>query len=201
VGRLSGLIAQAHGCTPAECRAIELAGRIHDIGMGALPETAFGERADSASLERVRLRRHTEIGAELLDHVHLDLTRFARDVVLYHHERYDGSGFPAGMMGNAIPFAARVVAVANAFDTLTHAGPNRSRKTIDQALDELVKQQRVRYDPHVVELCVGVVTRLRTEVPDLDDYLAEPAGQSPLVAARRSIQSLLATPVASTPGA
>lgn len=195
VGRLAALIAEAHGSAPQECRAIELAGRVHDVGLGALPQNAFGELADSATVERTRLRRHSEIGAELLGHVDLELARFAHDIVLHHHEHYDGSGFPAGIIGTAIPFPARVVGVANAFDTLTHAGPNRSRKSIDQALDELVRHQRTKYDPHVVQLCVEVVTRLREQVPDLDDYLAQPADRSPLVAARRSIQTLLATPI------
>lgn len=192
VGRLAALMAQAHGCSAAECRAIELAARVHDVGMGAMPEELFGSRADSASFERGRLRRHAEIGAELLEHLDLDLARFAKDVVLYHHERYDGTGYPDGLRGSAIPFAARLVAVANAFDMLTHAGPKRSRKSADQALDELVQAQRTRFDPHAVMLCVNVVTRLRGTVPDLDEYLAESAATSALMVARRGIQGLLA---------
>jgi putative two-component system response regulator len=192
VGRLAGLMAQAHGCSLSECRAIELAARVHDVGMGALPEDLFGEKADAASFDAGRLRRHAEIGAELLDHIDLDLARFARDVVLHHHERYDGTGYPDGLSGSGIPFAARLVAVANAFDMLTHAGPKRGRKSIDRALDDLVENQSTKFDPHAVRLCVDVVTELRTTVADLDDHLAEPAATSPLVIARRGIQGMLA---------
>jgi putative two-component system response regulator len=191
VGRLAALMAQTQGCSAAECRAIELAARVHDVGMGALPDDLFGDKADAASFDVKRLRRHAEIGAELLDHIDSDLARFAKDVVLHHHERYDGRGYPDGIAGDDIPLAARLVSVANAFDTLTHAGPKRSRRSIDHALDELVQDQGRRFDPHAVRLCVEVVTRLQTTVPDLDEHLAQPAAASPLVAARRSIQGML----------
>jgi HD-GYP domain-containing protein (c-di-GMP phosphodiesterase class II) len=97
-----------------------------------------------------------------------------------------------GLSGSTIPFAARLVAVANAYDMLTHAGPKRSDKSVDRALDELVLAQGTKFDPHAVTLCVNVVTRLRLMVPDLDEHLAQPAAASVLVAARRGIQGLLA---------
>jgi putative two-component system response regulator len=160
-------------------------------GIGALPDDLFGEKADAASFEVGRLRRHAEIGAELLDHIDLDLARFARNVVLHHHERYDGRGYPDGLVGTGIPLAARLVAVANAFDTLTHAGPKRSRKSIDRALDELVASQGEKFDPLAVRLCVDVATHLRATVADLDKHLAQPAAASPLVIARRGIRGML----------
>jgi putative two-component system response regulator len=193
VGRLAALMAEAAGSSASECRVIELAARVHDVGMAALPDDVFGERADSASFERSRLRRHADVGAELLDSIDLDLARFAKEVVLHHHERYDGCGYPSGLIGNAIPFAARIVAVANAYDMLTHAGPKRGRKSIDQALDELVRDQGTKFDPRAVALCVAVVTGLRAEVPEVDEELGRAAQESPLLAARRSIYAMLAT--------
>jgi putative two-component system response regulator len=97
------------------------------------------------------MKSHTRIGAELLAGGRSPLLRLAREIACSHHERWDGTGYPDGLAGEAIPLAARIVAVADVFDALTHARPYKRAWPIEMAVDEIRTQSGRHFDPAVLQ--------------------------------------------------
>ncbi len=106
------------------------------------------------------MRQHPQIGAEILDRSSSTLIQLARSVALYHHERWDGSGYPAGISGEAIPIEARIVAVADVYDALTNKRPYKEAWSVEAAIAEIETQSGKHFDPQVVEA-------LKTCLPDI----------------------------------
>jgi HD-GYP domain-containing protein (c-di-GMP phosphodiesterase class II) len=104
-----------------------------------------------------------------------------------------------GIPSDQTSFAARLIAVANEFDVLTHGTPRRQARGLEAAVAGLLAQRHRKLDAHAVDLCVTVVQRLRSEVPSLDDYLAHDAQHAPPIAARRRIHELLHAPIPGEP--
>lgn len=129
--------------------------RIHDLGkMNIWPEMLNKPGALDDD-ERLEMNRHPSFGAEILSSF-VDL-RHARDIILHHHERFDGRGYPAGLRGKEIPLGSRVVAVVDAFDAMTSHRPYRSALSFERAVAELVANAGKQFDPEVVEAFVSSV--------------------------------------------
>jgi putative two-component system response regulator len=96
------------------------------------------------------MKMHTALGARILSGTQIPLLQLAEEIALYHHEQWDGNGY-AGIAGTAIPIAARIVAIVDTFDALTHARPYRPALPIDEALAELARQSGRQFDPRLVE--------------------------------------------------
>ena len=133
---------------------------MHDIGKIGIPDYILLKpgRLDSAELQL--MRQHPQIGAEILDRSSSTLIQLARSVALYHHERWDGSGYPAGISGEAIPIEARIVAVADVYDALTNKRPYKEAWSVEAAIAEIESQSGKHFDPQVVEA-------LKTCLPDI----------------------------------
>ena len=148
VGRLAARIGARMGLDVAQCELLDLAGRLHDLGKVAIPDEILEKPGPLAPDERRVLERHPIVGSNMLISLGLgDVSGWVR----HQHERWDGSGFPDGLAGEVIPLPARVLAVANAFDTLISGAGHRSPMSEAEALSELERAEGAQFDPAVVE--------------------------------------------------
>ena len=147
--RLSVLIGRACGLTRAQLRVLKLGALLHDIGKLYVPREVLRAPAALTDEEWAVMRRHPQDGRQLLLSVP-GLTDVAR-VVFQHHESWDGSGYPHGLSQEAIDFNARIVAVADAFDSMVSDRPYRPALTYDAASAELNRCAGTQFDPLVVE--------------------------------------------------
>jgi putative two-component system response regulator len=152
-------IAYALGLPQEEVTAIRRAALLHDIGMIAVPDTILHQPRSLTSAEFAQVKTHTVVGAELCRA--LPGGDVIAAIVRSHHERWHGGGYPDGLAGSAIPLGARIVAAADAFDTLTTDRPYRSALTVEGALDVLVLGSGAQWDPDVVEKLGAIVTPQR----------------------------------------
>jgi putative two-component system response regulator len=214
VGRLASLLAHMLGEDDHTVFRMEIATRLYDIGKGSIPDSIRHKASAYTPGEYGLMKMHTVIGAELLAKSEITELQMAEQIARYHHEHWDGSGYPEGLKGEAIPLPARVVALADVFDALTHARPYRAAFTIDAAIEEINKGRGTQFEPRLVDPFIKLIQLLRREqiadeygnVPaNLDDLLGQSAKASPLLLARQKIwasidsvteakQALLATP-------
>jgi len=142
---------------------IEQAASVHDLGKIGVPDRVLLKPGPLSQAERATMWLHTEIGAEILNHY--ELFRAGATIVLHHHERYDGHGYPNGLAADAIPLGARVVAVADAFDAMTSDRPYRRALPLSEALDVLRDGAGTQWDPTVVAAFLRLVAEGRLPVP------------------------------------
>ncbi len=194
VARLARLLAQELGWSEPDAESLEVAARLHDIGKISVADDIVAARRVLTADEMQAIRDHCNVGADLLRQTELENARLAADVAAYHHEAWDGSGYPHGIGGTAIPLAARIVAIADAFDAMTRERPYRPRLGIDEALARLQEGAGTHHDPVLVPQFVALVRRLRDTVEDLDGYLTQAALRSPFMKVHRQLTERLAEP-------
>lgn len=151
VGELCASIAERMGMEPHFIDSIRLAAQLHDIGKVAVPLDILLKTGKLEDEEMTILRQHAKAGAELLGDRQSPLLRLAREVALYHHERWDGRGYPCELEGEDIPVGARVVAVADTYDAMVSDRPYRLGCSQEIALSEIAKCSGTQFDPKVVE--------------------------------------------------
>lgn len=147
-------VAEPLELSPTQREALELGALLHDIGEIRVPEAVLQKAGPLTPDERTAIQRHPEWGVELL--VTVPLLTPALDVVGAHHERYDGSGYPHGLKGAEIPLTARIFAVVDALDAMTHPRPYRAARTLPEALDVVRKAAGQQFDPRVVDAALKV---------------------------------------------
>jgi putative two-component system response regulator len=191
VGKLSALLAQEFGCDDDTCYMIELAARLHDIGKIGVPDAILLKPDKLNDAERQIMRTHTTVGAELLSKSNIPHMQMAEEIARHHHEWWDGSGYPGNLSGSAIPLAARITALADVFDALTHKRPYKVAWPIEAALDEIAELKGAQFDPQLTDLFIVLVDRLRRDYTDLDTFLGQAARESPFLQARTRIWQAL----------
>ena len=148
-------VARKLGLGADEIAAVQLGALFHDIGKIGIPDGILRKPERLTEEEWIEMRLHPLIGANLLAHVpNLDRVR---PIVLAHHERYDGSGYPNGLSGNQIPLAAQIIAVADAYEAMTSTRPYRPAMSRDAALVELRAVSGRQLNPMVVEVFIDVL--------------------------------------------
>lgn len=191
VGKLASLLAQEFGCEEDTCYMMDIAARLHDIGKIGVPDAVLLKPGRLNEPELMVMRSHPTIGAELLSKSDTPHMQMAEEIARYHHEWWDGTGYPGGLSGTGIPLAARITALADVFDALTHKRPYKEAWTIEDALAEIVRLGGVQFDPHLTDLFVELVKRLQTEHANLDTFLGQAANAMPFHQARARIQDAL----------
>lgn len=152
--RMSLALADGLGLDRAQREALELGALLHDIGEIRVPEAVLRKPGPLTSEERLLVQGHPQGGVEILETVPL-LTP-ALDVVRAHHERHDGGGYPHGLKADEIPLVARIFAVVDALDAMTHDRPHRAARPLEEALDVLKDEAGRQFDPRVVEAALGL---------------------------------------------
>jgi PAS domain S-box-containing protein len=151
IGHTSGLLAAALGLPDWEVQLIRDAAPLHDIGKLGVSDTILLKPGKLSAEELEHVRRHAEAGAKILSGSSSDVLRVAEEIAHCHHEWWDGSGYPAGLRGDEIPSCARIVAVADVFDALTHKRPYKPAWPVDEAVAEIRRLRGLQFDPHVVD--------------------------------------------------
>ena len=151
VADLSVMIAERLGVPEPRVDLIRLAAPLHDIGKIAIPDAVLTKPGKLTSGEFEQVKTHTTVGARMLAGSAFALLEMAEQIALTHHEKWDGGGYPAGLAGEAIPLAGRIVAVADVFDALTHVRPYKPAWSRTEAIAEIASQAGRHFDPEVLE--------------------------------------------------
>lgn len=191
VGALSREIAQVLGWGYDDAFQLELAARLHDIGKNAMPDRILLSPNILEQAQRQYLTAHTTIGAELLASSNVPTLRFAEVVAKHHHEWWNGEGYPSRLKGNRIPIHARIVALADVFDALTHGRPFSPPWPVEKALAEIRARRGTQFDPELTDVFLNLMDRLLAEHEDLDAYLGRASRHSPFLQARNKIRRML----------
>ena len=150
VGELAGRLGERLGLGERECELLRRAGSLHDLGKIGVPDDILNKPGPLTEDEWEVMRRHPDIGADMLAR-HSALADVA-PLVRHHHERWDGSGYPAGLKGTNIPIGARIIAVAESFDMITRKCVFRANHlTAQEAIRDISEHSRSWYDPEVVD--------------------------------------------------
>lgn len=143
-------LALAIGCSAEWADALLNAAPMHDVGKIGIPDAILQKPGPLTPEEWQTMRKHPEIGAEIIGEHTSDVLSLARSVALGHHEKWDGSGYPHGLSGEAIPLEARIVAVADVFDALTSVRPYKKAWPVEEALQHIESQSGKHFDPALV---------------------------------------------------
>jgi putative nucleotidyltransferase with HDIG domain len=176
VSSYAAIIAQALGLTDAEIEEIRLGALLHDIGKVGIPEIILNKSGPLSAAEWETMKTHTELGAKILEPLK-PMVRI-RDMVRHHHEFYDGTGYPAGLQGDQIPHGARVIAVADAYDTITSARTYKKARTAEDAFTELERCASSQFDPEIVRAFVDTMRRSPRPAPEAVLDHAPPAHET-----------------------
>jgi diguanylate cyclase (GGDEF)-like protein len=147
VSDLAARVAKRVGLNPEQVELTRLAGSLHDLGKLAIPEEILQKPGALTDSERLVLERHPQIGFRMLDSLGVDPVA---DLVLHHHERWDGAGYPDGLAGEEIPLGARIIFVTDAYDAMTSDRIYRPRHSEEAALVELRRCAGSQFDPGIV---------------------------------------------------
>nr|WP_315187190.1 two-component system response regulator [uncultured Albidiferax sp.] len=148
----SRILGQAAGLAPAEVENLFNAAPMHDIGKIGIPDAVLLKKGALTPEEWAVMRTHAQIGADILGNHPPGLMQVASEVAITHHEKWDGSGYPHGLAGTAIPISGRIAAIADVFDALTSARPYKNAWTVEAAMDLLRAQSGKHFDPALVTL-------------------------------------------------
>jgi len=165
ISSLSHRLALAVGLDEGEAELIRRASAMHDVGKIAIPDDILRKPGPLTAEERAIIRRHTVAGAELLAGSRSALVRLAEVIARTHHERWDGTGYPAGLAGTDIPLAGRICAVCDVYDALVSDRPYKRAWTVERARAEIRAQSGVHFDPRLVELFLALDPEPEPSVP------------------------------------
>lgn len=151
VGQLAGRLSQRLGFDHETSGMLERAAALHDVGKVGVPDAILLKPGPLTPNEIQIIKRHTIVGAKILSGSCAPLLRMAEAIALTHHERWDGSGYPVGHRESDIPLVGRIVALADAFDAMTHDRPYQSAIPVSDALSAIQDQRGRHFDPTVVD--------------------------------------------------
>ncbi len=177
MSRICALLAEKRGLGKTYSELLLHASVMHDIGKIGIPDSILLKMGDLSEAEWLVMKEHPKIGAKIIGDHQTDLITIARETALYHHEKWDGTGYPSGISGHNIPVAARIAAISDVFDALTTDRPYKKAWSVDVAMDELKKQSGKHFEPIMVELfqeslpeVVDIITRFRDEPPAISHH-------------------------------
>jgi len=162
VSRLACLLAEAIGLTGAPLKALERGALLHDIGKIGISDSILHKPGKLTEEEWKVMRIHPDIGARIVEGI--PFLQETLPVIRYHHERWDGSGYPMGLKEKDIPIQARIFAVADVFDALTSSRSYRSRSSAEDAVQYLREQSSIQFDAEIVEALANIPYKDFTEV-------------------------------------
>jgi hypothetical protein len=159
IGRFSTLLAEHVGMDTDFCATLTHAAPLHDVGKVAIPDAILLKPGKLTAEERAIVETHAEEGHRLLRGSSSSILDLAATIALSHHEKWDGSGYPRGVTGEAIPIEGRIVAVADVFDALTSDRVYRKAFTVEEAVDMMLEQRGQHFDPVLLDAFMEVLGR------------------------------------------
>ena len=159
VGELSADLALQIGEDRVWAEELRLAGRLHDVGKVGIPDSILQKPGSLTDAEFEVMKTHTTVGARVFAGSRSSLLQLAAEVAVSHHERWDGSGYPAGLVGTAIPLSGRIVAVADVYDALVTAHRYKHAWSSSDAVAHIVSGRGTQFEPRIVDALVVVITR------------------------------------------
>lgn len=151
MSHISALLARSIGWSEADCELMLNASPMHDIGKIGIPDAIMLKPGKFEPHEWEIMKTHATIGGKLLEGDDSDLMRMAREIALSHHEKWDGSGYPNGLAGEAIPQSGRIAALADVFDALVSERPYKKAWTVEAAVNLIKENSGKHFDPKLVE--------------------------------------------------
>jgi HD-GYP domain-containing protein (c-di-GMP phosphodiesterase class II) len=163
VARLSVLLGRRLGLGREALKDLEISSMFHDVGKIRTPDSILNKAEPLNPDEYGEIMRHTRDGAEILGvvnslHKHIP-------AALYHHERFDGSGYPEGLKAEQIPPAASIISIADAYDAMITARPYRAAMSKKEAIEEIIKCKGTQFDPRIIEHFVGLLNSREADIP------------------------------------
>ena len=152
VGVVAEVLARQSGLLKGKIDLILQAAPLHDVGKIGISDNILLKPGRLTAEEFQIMQTHCEIGQSILSQHHTPLLQFAASIAISHHERWDGSGYPHKLSGEAIPLEGRITAIADVFDALTHARPYKAAWTVEAAVAEIQAQAGRQFDPNLVEV-------------------------------------------------
>ncbi|NQZ08141.1 MAG: response regulator [Algicola sp.] len=144
-------IARQAGWHVVKAKQLQFASPMHDTGKIGIPDAILKKPGKFEPHEWVTMKTHAQIGYDILSKSDAPLFKLASEVALYHHEKWDGSGYPKGLKGEKIPQSARIVAIADVFDALTMVRPYKDAWPVEDAVAEIKKGRGQHFDPELVD--------------------------------------------------
>ena len=149
-------LALAAGISEAQAELLLLASPMHDIGKIGIPDAILLKPGKFDEHERKVMQQHTTIGAEIIGDHQSNLLRLARQIALTHHERWDGTGYPNGIAGEAIPIEGRIAAICDVFDALVSTRPYKRAWRVEDALGFIANESATSFDPGLVRIFLAI---------------------------------------------
>ncbi|MFW5808052.1 MAG: HD domain-containing phosphohydrolase [Spirochaetota bacterium] len=151
ISNFSRIIAMASGVSENEANLLLHAAPMHDIGKIGIPDSILLKPGKLDAGEWEIMKKHPVIGADIIGEHSSEIMHVAKICAMYHHERYDGSGYPAGLAGDDIPYYARIVAIVDVYDALTSERPYKKAWPLDEALDLIKRERGSHFDPDLAD--------------------------------------------------
>ncbi|MBS7009860.1 HD domain-containing phosphohydrolase [Anaerostipes sp.] len=167
VAYYSGQIAHRLGYTAHDCENVYFIALLHDVGKIGVPDSILKKRDRLTPEEYEMMKSHTTVGAHILKDI--KMLPGLCDGTLYHHERYDGNGYPHGLKGTDIPKIGRIISVADTYDAMTATRCYRKGMDPETALQELKNNRGTQFDPEIVDAFLEIADQM--EVPDYETHL------------------------------
>lgn len=189
VGSMAREMARAAGMDEQTSFLVEVGARQHDIGKVVVPEAILNKPGRFTPEERAVMETHAEAGAKLIRETagNMPQMHIAEEIAHGHHEKWDGTGYPRKLKGTQIPLSARITAIADVFDALTHRRCYKEAWTVTDALKEIANGRGTHFDPHLTDIFFRVVNRLTRETGDLESFLIAPAANNSFIKDREAI--------------
>jgi CHASE2 domain-containing sensor protein len=164
IGQMCEQLAVAAGLPPERAELLRFASAMHDVGKIGIPDSVLLKPGRLDAQQWETMRTHTQIGAEILDDSRSPVVRLGREIALTHHERWDGSGYPAGLVGEEIPIEGRICAICDVFDALLSERPYKRPWPLADAIREIRQQRGRHFDPRLVDLFLPMAAKLHTQL-------------------------------------
>ncbi|MBS4214607.1 HD-GYP domain-containing protein [Neobacillus rhizophilus] len=174
VSRYAMQIAEKMNLSKDVCQIIRTGGLLHDIGKIGIPEQILTKPMELTDDEYKIIKSHPVIGYDMLKHVKRFEKNGTLDIVLYHHERFDGNGYPAGLKGNEIPLYARIIAVADTFDAMMSRRVYRNEFDLEHTLHVIRQNKGTQFDPQVVDAFLSLFNKQKMETMKLTTLVKSP---------------------------
>jgi len=158
VSRFAVALAQGLGMNQKEVETIEYAGLLHDIGKIGIDERILNKPGALTEQEMELMKSHASMSADIVKPI--EFLKGAAPIVKHHHEWFNGGGYPSGLAGDAIPYGARILAVADAIEAMTSSRPYREEMPLRQGAEQLKSGSGTQFDPEIVEVMLKVVERI-----------------------------------------